>query len=96
MPDITSGQQLPIGQISFDGQWRLDHQSLDTVQELDDDKALLTVIERALHDLADEIDAANGRENRATPLSVARLERRRALHNNHLRIGPSQQSHLAA
>lgn len=88
--DITDDERIEIGEIVHSNYWEVRIWGDDELRDLPAGKMLVQVAERWLKELQEEADAANGQSNGATPLSVGRMEWRRVLHNNHLRIGPAQ------
>lgn len=90
VPDVMTGDQIPLGRIVHNGDWRIEHEDLSLVEDLPHGAQLRTLAAGWLEELSREVRAANGSDDEAEPLSVSRMEWRRVFHNNHLRIGPAE------
>lgn len=88
--DITDDERIEIGEIVHSDRWEVRIWGDEDLWDLPAGQMLAHVTERWLQELQKEADAANGQSNGATPLSEGRMEWRRVLHNNHLRVGPAQ------
>lgn len=88
--DLASEERHPLGEILHSDRWEVRVWGVEGLLELPSGETLYKAAQQWLRELSDEADAANGQANGSTPLSAGRMEWRRILHNNHLRIGPAR------
>lgn len=86
--DLSDHEGHFVGQVEVADRWTLYRRSPHEVREAVPDEEIQHLLQIWLDELQAEVDAANGERNDTTPLSAGRMEWRRALHNNNLRIGP--------
>lgn len=85
--EVAGTEAVNIGYIVHNHQWAIRRGDIGQLTDLPQGTQLRCLAERWIEELEQEAAAANGEDNDATPLSRARVEWRRVLHNNHLRIG---------
>ncbi len=88
--DLRDREGPIVAEVVYDGSWSLRRRPPHLIREQTPNLQIRELLDLWLSQLEDEISAANGAENGATPLSVARMEWRRAFHNNNLRIGSAE------
>lgn len=88
--DITGDERIDVGEIVHSDRWEVRYWGREDLHALPAGQALTHIADRWVQELQNEADAANGDAVGATPLSEGRVEWRRVLHNNHLRIGAGQ------
>lgn len=88
--DVAAAEHVPLGEISAGERWELRRYTLEALNQLPHAQMLRETAELWLDELEAEVAAANGADNGAKPLTPGRMEWRRILHNNNLRIGEAR------
>lgn len=98
LADLRDSEGIHLGELIQAETWTLRRPSLEEISALPLPADVRSGIDFWCNELQREVDAANGADIGAAPMTEGRVEARRAFHNNNLRIGPAatRASHLAA
>lgn len=86
--DLRDREGIRLGELIQAETWTLTRPSREEISALPLPADVRSGIDFWFNELQREVDAANGADNGAAPMTGGRVEARRAFHNNNLRIGP--------
>lgn len=88
--DVAAAEHVLLGEISAGERWELRRYDLEALNQLPHAPMLRKTAELWLEELEAEVASANGADNGSKQLTAGRMEWRRVLHNNNLRIGEAR------